>query len=125
TNTVSTVSKSFSTILANERGYTFNVKIKKMQNEINLMGKKLFYSSETKRDTSSSIIKALDFMLNKPVDVQINKEGIIQSYTDYKAEMATDTLVSFAGIQPEAFEKGTMLSIIASFTYNPNIKKNF
>ncbi len=124
-NTVSTVSKTFSTILANERGYTFNVKIKRMDNEINVMGKRLHYSSDAKRDTSSAIVKALDFMLNKPVDVQINKEGIIQSFTDYKAEMATDTLVSFVGLQPEAFEKGTMLSIIASFVYNPGIKKNF
>jgi hypothetical protein len=125
TNTVSTASKLFTTILANDRGYTFNVKIMKMQNEINVMGKKLYYNSEAKLDTSSSIAKALAFMLNKPVDVQTNKEGIIQSYTDYKAEMATDTLVSFAGLQPEAFEKGTMLSFLASFTYNPGIKKNF
>jgi hypothetical protein len=124
-NTVSTVSKTFSAILANDRGYTFNVKIKRMDNEINVMGKRLYYSSDAKRDTSSTIVKALDFMLNKPVDVQINKEGIIQSFTDYKAEMATDTLVSFVGLQPEAFEKGTMLSIIASFVYNPGIKKNF
>jgi hypothetical protein len=125
TNTVSTASKVYSAILANERGYTFDVKIKKMQNEINMMGKKLIYNSESKVDTSSSIAKALEFMLNKPVDVQINREGIIQSFTDYKAEMATDTLVSFAGLQPEAFEKGTMLSFLASFTYNPNMKKDF
>ncbi|HTM98139.1 MAG TPA: hypothetical protein VL088_05335 [Pedobacter sp.] len=125
-NTISTATKAFSAILANDRGYTFNVKIKKMENDINVMGQKLYYSSvENKKDTNSTIIKALDFMLNKSIDVQINKEGIIQSFTDYKAEMATDTLVSFAGLQPEAFEKGTMLSFIASFTYNPQIKKNF
>ncbi|SFH08836.1 hypothetical protein [Pedobacter insulae] len=125
-NTISTASKAFSAILANDRGYTFNVKIKKMENDINIMGQKLHYSSvDSKKDTNSTIIKALDFMLDKSIDVQVNKEGIIQSFTDYKAEMATDTLVSFAGLQPEAFEKGTMLSFIASFTYNPNIKKNF
>lgn len=124
-NTVSTVTKSYTTTLANERGFTFNVKIKKMQNEIDAMGKKLFHSSEVKSDPSSLILKALDFMLNKPVDVQVNKYGVIQSFTDYKAEMASDTLVAFAGLQPEAFEKGTLLSILADFTYNPNIKKNF
>lgn len=124
-NTVSTTTKSFTATLANERGFTFNVKINKMQNEIDAMGKKLYHSSEVKSDSSSVILKALDFMLNKPVDVQINKYGVIQSFTDYKAEMATDTLVAFAGLQPEAFEKGTLLSIIADFTYNPGIKKNF
>ncbi len=124
-NTVSTATKLFTATLSNERGYTFNVKIKKMQNEIDAMGQKLYYNSETKGDSTSIILKALDFMLNKPVDVQVNKYGVIQSFTDYKAEMATDTLVAFAGLQPEAFEKGTLLSIIADFTYNPGIKKNF
>lgn len=124
-NTVSTVTKVYTNTLANERGYTFNVKIKSMRNDIDAMGQKLVHSSDIKSDTSSVILRALDFMLNKPVDVQVNKYGIIQSFTDYKAEMATDTLVAFAGIQPEAFEKGTLLSFIADFTYNPNIKKNF
>ncbi len=124
-NTVSSVTKAFSATLANERGYTFNVKIKSMRSEIDVKGKKLVHSSDVKSDSSSVILKALDFMLNKPVDVQVNKYGVIQSFTDYKAEMATDTLVAFAGIQPEAFEKGTLLSILADFTHNPGIKKNF
>lgn len=124
-NTVSSVTKSFATTLANDRGYTFNVKIKTMDTEVDAMGKKLRYNSNTKIDSTSVIIKALDFMLNKPIDVQVNKYGVIQSFTDYKAEMATDTLVAFAGLQPEAFEKGTLLSIVADFTYNPAMKKNF
>ncbi len=124
-NTVSTATKTFTNTLANDRGYTFNVKIKSMRNEIDAMGKKLIHSSDLKSDSTSVILKALDFMLNKPVDVLVNKYGIIQSFTDYKAEMATDTLVAFAGLQPEAFEKGTLLSIVADFTYNPGIKKNF
>ena len=124
-NTVSSVTKSFTATLANDRGYTFNIKIKKMDNEIDAMGKKLRHNSETKSDSTSVILKALDFMLNKPIDVQVNKYGVIQSFTDFKAEMATDTLVAFAGLQPEAFEKGTLLSIVADFTYNPSIKKNF
>ncbi|MEJ5993986.1 DUF6263 family protein [Pedobacter sp. Du54] len=124
-NTVSSVTKLFTTTLANERGYTFNVKIKSMRNDIDAMGKKLVQSSDIKSDSTSVILKALDFMLNKPIDVQINKYGIIQSFTDYKAEMASDTLVAFAGLQPEAFERGTLLSLVADFTYNPGIKKNF
>lgn len=124
-NTISTASKSFTTTLASDRGFTFNVKIKKMTNEIDAMGQKLYHSSDVKSDSTSLILKALDFMVNKPVDVQINKYGVIQSFTDYKAEMATDTLVAFAGLQPEAFEKGTLLSLIADFTYNPGLKKNF
>jgi hypothetical protein len=124
-NTVSSVTKSFASTLSNERGSTFKVKIDKMDNEIEAMGQKLRYNSGTKMDTTSQILRALDFMVNKPIDVQINKYGIIQSYTDYKAELATDTLVAFAGIQPEAFERGTLLSIIADFTYSPTLKKNF
>lgn len=124
-NTVSTVSKAIKVSLANERGFTFNVKIKAMDNVIDAMGKQLHHSSAIKSDTSSSILKALDFMLNKPIDVVTDKYGIIQSYTDYKAEMATDTLVAFAGLQPEAFEKGTLFGLIADITYHKDLKKGF
>lgn len=124
-NTVSTLTKSFKVALANDRGYTFNVKINKMDNVIDAMGKQLQYSSSVKSDTSSSILRALDFMLNKPVDVVINKYGVIQSSTDYKAEMATDTLVAFAGLQPEAFERGTLIGLVADITYNKGLKKGY
>ncbi|MES2417535.1 MAG: hypothetical protein V4541_05075 [Bacteroidota bacterium] len=124
-NTVSTATKLFKVTLANAKGYTFNVKIKKMDNLIDAMGQRLHYNSEIKNDSTSTIIKALDFMLNKPIDVVVNKYGIIQSYTDYKAEMASDTLVAFAGLQPEAFEKGTLLSLVADITYNPGLKKGY
>lgn len=124
-NTVSDLSKRYTVQLANERGTTFNVKITRMENEIDALGQKLVFNSAEKNDTTSRIVKALHFMVDKPVDVQVNNYGIIQSYTDYKAEMATDTLVSFAGIQPEAFEKGTMLNILADFSYNADLKKNF
>ncbi|RZK41508.1 MAG: hypothetical protein EOO90_10740 [Pedobacter sp.] len=124
-NTVSSVNKSYTATLANDRGFTFNVKINRMDTEIDAMGQKLRHNSEVKSDTSSQILKALDFMVNKPVDVQVNKYGVIQTFTDYKAEMATDTLVAFAGLQPEAFERGTLISFIADFTYNPDIKKNY
>lgn len=124
-NTVSTVSKAFKVALANDRGYTFNVKIKAMDNVIDAMGKQLHHSSAIKSDTSSSILRALDFMLNKPIDVVTDRYGIIQTYTDYKAEMATDTLVAFAGIQPEAFEKGTLIGLVADITYNKGLKKGY
>lgn len=124
-NTVSTVTKSLKVTLANDRGYTFNVKINKMDNVIDAMGKQLHHSSSIKSDTSSSILRALDFMLNKPVDVVVNKYGIIQSSTDYRAEMATDTLVSFAGLQPEAFERGTLIGLVADITYNKGLKKGY
>jgi hypothetical protein len=124
-NTVSSATKLFNVTMANDRGYTFNMRIKKMDNVIDAMDKKLHYNSDIKNDSSSVILRALDFMLNKPIDIVTNKYGIIQSFTDYKAEMATDTLVAFAGLQPEAFERGTLLSLIADFTYNKGIKKNF
>jgi len=124
-NTVSSVTKSYTNTLANDRGSNFKVKIDKMDTEIEAMGQKLRYISTNKIDTSSKIQKALDFMVNKPVDVQVNQYGLVQSYTDYKAEMATDTLVAFAGLQPEIFEKGIMLSFLADFTYNSGLKKNF
>ncbi|RZK50694.1 MAG: hypothetical protein EOO99_00545 [Pedobacter sp.] len=124
-NTNSLVSKSYTSMLNNDQGSSFTVKIKSLDAEIEAMGQRLRYNSGTKIDTSSRILEALDFMVNKPVDVSINKYGVIQNFTDYKAEMATDTLVSFAGLQPEAFEKGTMLGILADFNYSDKTKKGF
>ncbi len=124
-NTVSTITKSYKVSLANERGYTIGVNIKRIDNVIDAMGEQFHFDSDNVRDTASFLKKAYEFMLNKPVDVAINKYGIIQSFTDYKAEMATDTLVAFAGMQPEIFEKGTLIGLVADLNHGPNLHKGF
>lgn len=124
-NSVSSVTKSYTVNTVNANGATFGVKINKMDNLIDALGKQLHYNSEQKVDSNSVIKKALAFMLNKPVAVNIDKFGVITGSNSYKSEIATDTLVAFAGIEPEVFEKGTLLSLFADITYDKAINKGF
>jgi hypothetical protein len=124
-NSVTTATKSYKIISSTAQGYSLNVEIKKMVLSLEALGKKLEYNSELSFDSTSTILKALDFMIKKPINLGINKNGIIQASTDYRAEMATDTLVSFAGLQPEVFEKGTLFTILADITYNKSLVKGY
>lgn len=122
-NSASVLTKQYAVTAKDASGYQMSVKIVKMDNKIDAMGQQFHYNSEGSKDTSSNLIKALDFMLNKPVKVKINNYGVIESYSDHKAEMATDTLVSFAAIQPLIFEKGLLLDFLADFKYRSYIEK--
>lgn len=122
---ISSLTKSYVVKSSSPSGTNFNVKIKKMDNLINALDKQLYYNSNQKIDSTSNIQKALAYMVNKPVDVTIDKYGVVVSSNIYKSEYATDTLVAFAGIAPEIFEKGVLLSIFADLTYRPSLKKDF
>lgn len=124
-NSVSALTKSYVVTSTSANGNAMSVKIKKMDNLIDALGQRLHYNSEARKDSSSLIERALNYMVNKPVEVTVDKNGVILSSNTYKSEMATDTLVAFAGIEPEIFEKGTLLNLFADVTYNPNIKKGY
>jgi hypothetical protein len=124
-NSVTTATKAYKVKSSNESGANLTVEIKNMDNIIEAMGQKLHYNSTAKIDSSSTILRALDFMVKKPVNVSLDKYAVIKSSTDYRAELATDTLVSFAGIKPEFFEKGTLFSLLADITYNKNLLKGY
>jgi hypothetical protein len=124
-SSVTTATKSYKVTSSNPAGYTLDVEIKKMDLTLEALGKKLTYSSGIKFDSTSTILAALDFMIKKPINLTIDKFGVIQSSTDHRAEMATDTLVSFAGLQSEVFEKQTLFSLLADITYNKSLAKGF
>ena len=124
-NSVSSLTKSYVVTSTSPNGNVMSVKIKKMDNLIDALGQRLQYNSDARKDSSSIIERALNHMVNKPVEVTVDKNGVILFSNAYKSEMATDTLVAFAGIEPEIFERGTLLNLFADVTYNPNIKKGF
>lgn len=124
-NSSSEVTKLYKVTAKNADGYQLNVSITKLNGEIATMGKKFRYTSGKGNDSASSINRALDYMVNKPVEVQLNKFGLIENHSSYKAEKATDTLVDFAGIQPLVFEKGLLLNFLADFTYSKNLRKGY
>lgn len=124
-NSVSSLTKSYVVTSTSPNGNVMSVKIKKMDNLIDALGQRLQYNSEARKDSSSIIERALNHMVNKPVEVTVDKNGVILFSNTYKSEMATDTLVAFAGIEPEIFERGTLLNLFADVTYSPSIKKGF
>ena len=124
-NAVSALTKSYVVTAATTSGNKMDVRIKKMDNVIDALGQQLHYNSEDKRDSTSLIKRGLEFMVNKPSEVTVDKYGVILSSKTYKAEFATDTLVAFAGIEPEIFEQGTLLGLFADLTYSPSMKKGF
>ncbi len=122
-SSVSSMTKSYVVNSTSSNATSISVKIKSMDNLVNTVGNQLFYSSSQKLDTTSAIQKALAHMINKPIDISVDKNGVILSADQYKAEIATDTLVSFVGITPEVFEKGILLSLFADLSYSNNLKK--
>lgn len=121
-NSTSTVSKISKVLAIGDKDYTFNIKIASMDNLIQGMGKKLHYNSDTKLD-GSTIKNALDYIINKPVNVKIDKYGIIENFNAEKVHFATDTLLAFAGIQREVFQKGMLFNLVADITYSKNLLK--
>ena len=122
---VSSMTKTYTVNSTSPTSTNFTVKFNKMDNLIDAMDKQLYYSSDQKIDSTSSIQKALSYMVNKPVEVTIDKYGIVTSSNLYKSEFATDTLVAFAGIAPEIFEKGVLLNLFADYNYSNTIEKGF
>ncbi len=124
-NSVTGSIRSYKVTSANDQGYTFKVEINKMNVELDALGGKLNYTTGEGFDSTSTILKALDFMIKKPINITMNKYGIIKSSTEYKAELGTDTLVSFAGLQPQTFEKESLFSLVADITYNNKLTKGY
>ena len=124
-SSISSLTKSYVVKSTSPTMNSFNIKIKKMDNLINALDKQLYFNSNQKLDSTSSIQKALAYMVNKPVEVNVNNYGEVLSSNAYKSEFATDTLVAFAGIAPEIYEKGVLLNLFADLSNSKNLRKDF
>ncbi len=120
-----TVSKLYKVSSTTDRDYAFTVNINKMDNVIKALGKELTYSSGKPIDPTSRIHKALQYMVDKPLQFTIDKSGTIVSVTDQSIELATDTLLAFASIEPEQFIQGTKFSLMADYTPNKALVKGY
>ena len=123
--TNSTVNKSFKVTDSTAAGYTLAVNIEEMDNVIKMLGDSLHYNSKKPIDNTSSIQKALKYMVDKPVELHIDLNGIILSAIDPTEVLATDTLLAFAGIQPEFFEKDKLFSLVGDFINLSGLSKGY
>ena len=119
------LTKSYKIQQADDQGYKFAVAINKMKAAIDANKIRTSFDTDNKTDTTSNILQGLFFVVNKPIAVTISKNGSIQNAEEYKLEMASDTLISFAGLQPEIFKKGQLINFLADFTYRKDIKKGY
>lgn len=124
-SSTNSLTKSHTITSADNQGYKFAVKIDKMNAAIDANKVRTTFNSEKITDTSSNILKGLFFVINKPIQVSINKNGAIQNFEEYKLEMASDTLISFVGVQPEIFKKSALINFLADFTYNKDLRKGY
>lgn len=124
-NTVADVKKSFVVTDSTESGYGFKITIVDMDNQIETMGQKIHFDSKKPFDNTSRIETALRFMVDKPVQLRTDRTGIILSAEDPTLVLANDSLLAFAGIQPEFFERGDLLTIVGDFVYNPVLTKGY
>lgn len=123
--TESNITKSIKVTDLNETGYSFRITIEDMDNQIESMGLKLHFNSKKPVDPSSKIEKALRYMFEKPVELQTDKNGIILSLQDPTNVLASDTLLAFAGIQPEFFERGDLFTLVGDFELNSKVVKGY
>jgi len=65
----------------------------------------------------------LQKMVNAQSSVAVNNKGEILSVR--RPAVANDTLLSFAGIQPENLSAGSTMQFMVSFPLNPSLKKGY
>lgn len=119
----STVVKTYKVTDASEKGASFTVTTDKLTDTVNSMNQKLIYNSSKPADPNSPIQTSLQKMVNAPFSVSVNSKAEI---TNFKRPVAlNDTILSFAGIQPESLKLGDRPQFIISFPINLSLKKGY
>jgi hypothetical protein len=119
----STVFKTYKVTDASEKGATFLITTDKLIDTVNAMDQNLVYNSGKPADPNSSIQTGLQKMVNAQATVSVNKKGEVLSAR--RSAAVSDTLLSFAGIQPENLSAGSTLQFMVDFPVNPNLKKGY
>jgi len=117
----STIVKTYKVTDASDKGASLAITTDKLTDTINAMDQSLIYNSAKPADANSAIQTSLQKMVNAQPSVAINNKGEIISFK--RPVAVSDTLLSFAGIQPEHLSVGAPLHFIVNFVINPSLKK--
>lgn len=120
---VSILAKTYKVTDASEKGASFTITTDKLIDTINAMNQNMVYHSGKPADPNSIIQVGLQKMLNNPSVVSVNNKGEILNLKH--PVVANDTLLSFAGIQPEHLLPGTTLQLMVDFPVNLTLKKGY
>lgn len=122
-SSVSIATKSYKVTDASERGASFTISTDKLIDTINAMNQNMVYHSGRPVDPNSIIQAGLQKMVNAQASVSVNNKGEISGIK--RPAVANDTLLSFAGIQPENLTSGSTLQFMVNFPVNPSLKKGY
>lgn len=120
---VSTVVKTYKITAVSEKGASLTITTDKLIDTINAMNQNLVYNSGKPADPNSVIQVGLQKMVNSQSIVSINNKGEILNLK--RPVVANDTLLSFAGIQPEHLSPGTNLQLMVDFPVSLTVKKGY
>lgn len=120
---VSTLVKTYKVTDASEKGASFIITTDKLIDTINAMNQNMVYHSGKPADPNSVIQVGLQKLVNNQSIVSINSKGEVLSLK--RPVVVNDTLLSFAGIQPERLSPGTTLQFMVDFPVSVTLKKGY
>lgn len=119
----SVIVRSYKATDASERGATFAIATEKLIDTVNAMDQTLIYSTAKPADPSSNIQTGLQRLAAVQINASVNAKGEVTSAR--RSAAANDTLMAFAGLQPESLQPGNLLPFMVGFQYNPVFKKDY
>lgn len=123
-NSSSLVAKDYNVSDANDNGFTFTVTTKKVTTTLDVDNKHMQFDSSAPIDNTSLFAKGLDFMINKPTAVSVDKHGTIAQVEPPSMRLANDTLLAFTGIANEQYAVGNRFGLIADVMLQGQLDKN-
>jgi hypothetical protein len=124
-NSNSMVAKAYDVTDANDNSFTFTVTTKKITSSLDVDDKHMEFDSGMPLDNSSLLAKGLYYMIDKPIAVGIDKNGVIASVEPPSVKLANDTLLAFTGIANEQYAVGNRFGIVSDFLVQGKLDKSF
>jgi hypothetical protein len=124
-NSTSNVVKTYNVSDSNDYGYIFTITTKKVTSTLDVDDKHMDFDSSAPADNSSSLAKGLNYMVDKPISVSIDKHGLIVAADANAVRLSNDTLLAFTGIANEQYVAGTRFGLISDFLLQGKLDKNF
>ena len=72
------ITKSYAINNADDKGYGITVRINKMKAAIDANKVRTSFNSDAITDTTSNILKGLYHVINKPIKIAVNKNGVLK-----------------------------------------------
>jgi hypothetical protein len=120
---VSALTRTYKVSDASDKGASFTITTNRLVDTINAMDQNMVYNSAKPADPGSAIQTGLQKMVSTQVFVAVNNKGRVLSVRP--PTVASDTLLSFTGVQLGRLSPGSTLPFMVDFEINPGLKKGY